>query len=175
MSDFNPFAARHIGSALSLGGLAALMTSGPLRPEILALSSTCLVGSLAAFAAHACFGGARRRPAKASKAAQPVQTMPEWEDAESWELPPSREVRNGVRTLEVPHRVNSMRLLTPNGGAVPSLPRTAPIKGLHSAMLMEVVTVRGPSRPGGAAEPSRKEHRQALAHLKGRLHTANER
>jgi hypothetical protein len=156
MSTFNPFAPRHIGSALSVGGLAALMIAGPLRPDIVVLSCACLLGSLASFGAHACFGR-RPRPSKARKPRPPARVTPEWEDAESWEIPPTRDARRSW---------DAAQLLAANSWKMPLAPVAAPLPPAQAPYL-------GRPQAGDPPEPSRTEHRQALADMQGRRHAAH--
>jgi len=153
MSTFNPFAPRHIGSALSVGGLAALMIAGPLRPDIIALSSACLLGSLASFGAHAC-SNRRAPPAKAPQPRRAAPVAPEWEDAESWEIPQTRDARRSW---------DAARVLAANSWKMPLTPVAA--AALPTPYL-------GSSQASGAPEPGQPEHRQALADMQGRRHTA---
>jgi len=155
MSTFNPFAPRHIGSALSVGGLAALMIAGPLRPDIIVLSSACLLGSIASFGAHACFGR-RPRPAKARKPGRAVRPAPEWEDAESWDIPPTRDARRSWDAAQV---------LAANSWKIPLVPLPAPAPAMPARY-------RGSPQAGDPPEPGRPEHRQPLADMQGRRDAA---
>lgn len=152
MSTFNPFAPRNIGSALSVGGLAALMIAGPLRPDIIVLSAACLLGSLASFGAHACFGR-QTQPSKAQKP-RAARVTPEWEDAEAWEIPPTRDARRSWEAAQV---------LAANSWKMPLAPIAAPAMA---------APYRGSLQGGESAEPGQPEHRQALADMRGRRHAA---
>lgn len=81
MTDFDPFAPRHIGSALSVTGLVGLMVSETPRPDILVLACACLAGSLVAFTVAACSSPQRRRPGRTRRPAAPRPITVDWEAA----------------------------------------------------------------------------------------------
>ncbi|MCJ2082539.1 hypothetical protein [Methylobacterium sp. J-090] len=76
MSDPDPFAPRHLGSALSLTGLVALMTSEGTRPDILGLACGCLAAALVAFTVDLCHTPKRQRSRKGRRPGAPRAVAP---------------------------------------------------------------------------------------------------
>lgn len=89
MADPDLFAPRHVGAALSLTGLVALMTSEGARPDILGLACGCLAASLVAFAVDAFHTPKQPRSRKGHRGRVRQPAMPA-AVAGQWETVPAR-------------------------------------------------------------------------------------
>jgi hypothetical protein len=76
MADPHPITPGHVGSALSLTGLVALMTSESVRPDILGLACGCLTVSLVAFTIQLCHAPKPKRSRKARRPIAPRTKAP---------------------------------------------------------------------------------------------------
>lgn len=76
MADPHPITPGHVGSALSLTGLVALMTSESVRPDILGLACGCLTVSLVAFTVQLCHAPKPKRSRKARRPIAPRTKAP---------------------------------------------------------------------------------------------------
>ncbi|MCJ2035859.1 hypothetical protein [Methylobacterium sp. J-068] len=130
MTDSDPFAPRHIGAALSLTGLVALMTGEGARPEILGLACGCLAASLVAFAVDLCH---TPKPRRSRKARPPLKTRRPAAVTAQWNAAPARSALPDGPPLHP--ALSALVRATPPAATAPAAP--APT-ALHRRALKEV-------------------------------------
>ncbi|WP_162559821.1 hypothetical protein [Methylobacterium radiodurans] len=124
MQDSDPFSPGHLGAALAVTGLAALMLDQTPSPGRVATAAACLVSALIAFAV-ASLRRVRRKPAAG---AAPVRAAPP--------------ARSPVVSVRVPADVS-----LPGRWSMP-LSQRAP--GVHPALSMAARTFQGGEPPAEA-------------------------